>query len=132
MKVFLHFVTGVVTAMLVANCGRVPAIVYINDPCNTFVSEFAPNHTPFLKKTDKGQLTLEISFTPAENSEANEIISALKQHPIKLRIVKSDREIQTLRLGSGSVLVSVSSKEEAEAVLEDLCFKKTDLVTAKN
>jgi hypothetical protein len=116
---------------LVCGCNRVP-VVFINDPCNTFVSEFAPNRTPALQRTDDGRFTLEISFTPAKNNrEADKIVSAVQQHPVELRITKTKRSIQALRLGRGSMVVSVASKEEAESILEELCFNKTNLVVAE-
>jgi hypothetical protein len=102
-NVIRHIAVTFATVLMVSGCDqspgdRAPAVVSIGDPCNTFVSEFAPNRTPALKRTDDGQYTLEISFTPAKNREADSIVSVLKQHPVKLRITKTGREIQALRL----------------------------------
>jgi hypothetical protein len=104
------------------------AIIVIETPCDTFVSSAPPNRTPAIRQMDGGQMLLEISFTPAEHPEAARIAAAVKRRPTVLRIAKTGRIFEAIRSVPGGILVRVHSVAEAEALLQELCFRKGDIV----
>jgi hypothetical protein len=123
-KAFSQIAVFVMVAAFGASCSRSPALVMIEEPCSTFGSEFAPYRTPLFEKASDGRFTLTISFTPAKDREADRIITAVKRGPTRLKIAQTGREIEALALRDSRLLLGVASKQEAEAVLKDLCFTK--------
>jgi len=95
--------------------------VAVNDPCNTFVSEFAPVETPLLRKADVN-LELVLSFTPAKDAEADSVISAVSAGTKTLLVSPGQRPVRAVRIEQGRLVLSVDSGSHAAEVLELMCF----------
>jgi hypothetical protein len=120
---------AVCTAALVA-CSRqrlppaptVTSPIVIRDPCNDFVTQFAPDPSPKLVHRD-GQLLLEVPFTPAAGyEEVEQMDEAVKHGPCVARVEHTGREFIIQSRAPGGIMVYVESLEHAEAILRDLCY----------
>lgn len=97
--------------------------VTIGNPCNTFVSEFAPLETPLLRNTN-GKLELVLSFTPAKDEEAEGVIAAVSAGARKILVKQDPRQIKALRIEQRRLVLSVESAANAADVLELMCFEE--------
>jgi hypothetical protein len=101
--------------------GPAPNSVTIENPCNTFVSEFAPLETPLLRRADD-RLELVLSFTPAKDEEAERVIAAVSAGTTNLRVKQDDLQLEALRIEQRRLVLSVKSAAHAAGVLELMCF----------
>lgn len=108
------------------------AIIVVETPCDTFVSSAPPSRTPAIRQMKDGQMLLEISFTPAEHPEAARIAAAVRRRPTVLRVAKTGRIFEAVRYVPGGILVRVHSVAEADTLLQELCFRKGDLVISSS
>ncbi len=99
----------------------VPDSVAINNPCNTFVSEFAPVETPLLRKAGVN-LQLVLSFTPAQDAEADSVISAVSAGTKNLLVSPDQRPVRAVRIEQGRLVLLVESSSHAAEVLKLMCF----------
>jgi hypothetical protein len=97
-------------------------IVPINNPCNTFVSEFSPDRTPALKQ-DGDEWELTISFTPSDDPEASRVYFATWLGERTFVISSTGRRFRATS-HNGIFKIHVASEVESRKVLEDLCFKR--------
>lgn len=102
--------------------------VTIQNPCNTFVSEFAPTTTPSLRATSGGP-ELVISFTPAKDPEADLVISAVASGTRQLLVAPDRYQFEALRVEKGHLFLSVQSETHAKEVLRRLCFQEKEMLT---
>jgi hypothetical protein len=106
-------------------CARknLPSPLVIRDPCNDFVTQFAPNPSPKLVRNDS-QLLLEVPFTPAAGyEEVDQMEEAAKHGPVVARVQHTGREFIIQGPAVGGIMVYVDSLEHAEAILRDLCYQ---------
>jgi len=96
-------------------------VVHIDNPCNTFVSEFAPNRTPALERK-RNEWELIISFTPAEDNEALRVYSATWLGERTFEVSSTGRRFKASSR-NGLLRIRLASKDESHEVLKDLCFK---------
>jgi hypothetical protein len=95
----------------------------IRDPCNDFVTNFAPDPSPKLVRNN-GQLLLEVPFTPAAGyEEVDQLEQAAKHGPVVARVQHTGREFIIQGPAFGGIMVYVDSLEHAEAILRDLCYQ---------
>jgi hypothetical protein len=96
-------------------------VVPIKNPCNTFVSESAPEHTPRLeRKGDEWELT--ISFTPAEDDESSRVYFATWLGMRTFEVFTTGRRLRASS-SNGRFKIRVASEDESRQVLKELCFK---------
>ena len=96
------------------------------NPCNTFVSQEAPDKTPLLKSTPRGRALL-VSFTPAKDPEVDGIVDGVKRGAKVLKLPADGSELHILGHESGGLLLAVADEVDARRVLEKLCFRPTDV-----
>ena len=102
---------------------RLPSPLVIREPCADFVTNFAPDPSPKLVRTN-GQLLLEVPFTPAAGyEEVDQMVEAAKRGPFVARVDKTGRQFIIQAPSNGGIMVYVDSVEQAEAILRDLCYE---------
>lgn len=116
-------VVGALSAVTWESFRSAPDSVAIENPCNTFVSEFAPMVTPLLRNTGSN-LELVLSFTPAKDAEAERVLSAVSAGTTTLLVSPAKRPLRAVGIERMRLVVSVESATHAAEVLELLCFEE--------
>ncbi|NRF72462.1 hypothetical protein HLB44_36485 [Aquincola sp. S2] len=102
----------------------------VEQPCNTFVSEFAPVPTPQLRPSGPPYELL-VSFTPAKDKEADAVVAAVEAGTRRVVIPSANVEAEALRVERGHLVLRAHTKDHAVQLLRALCFKEPSFTSAK-
>ena len=112
----------ILATLLLSSCSDDNAApLDVRSPCDTFVSQYAPQQTPDVRNGASG-LELVVSLTPAPNADARAILDAAEHGPLHLSIHPGMDRIHVLRREAGNIVVSVFSEADAKRVARLLCF----------